>query len=125
MAATGDPSEVAKVPCTSSRTISYDFIPRDKHLALANEFVGSDAPSIAGIYSYLHEAMAIAAQGLYEDTKERGGSREEDEGDTEYKHPYIPVLASVAAPLVKAAVARNGTWSAGSQSRTLPASYPH
>ena len=108
VAATGDPSEVVEGAVHELAHYLYDFIPRDKHLALANEFVGSDAPSIAGIYSYLHEAMAIAAQGLYEDTKERGGSREEDEGDTEYKHPYIPVLASVAAPLVKAAVARNG-----------------
>lgn len=85
----------------------YDYIPADKHPALADEFVASGAPSVAGIYSYLHEAMAISAQELYADALEKDGSGVEDDGDTEYRHPYIPVLASAAAPLVKAAVARN------------------
>jgi len=72
-----------------------------------NEFVASGAPAVAGIYSYLHEAMAISAQVIFGDALENGESGNEDDDDTGYKHPYIPVLADVAAPLVKAAVARN------------------
>ena len=51
--------------------------------------------------------MAISAQGIYGDALESGESGNEDDADTGYKHPYIPVLAGVAVPLVKAAVARN------------------
>ena len=72
-----------------------------------NEFVASGAPSLAGIYSYLHEAMAISAQGIYGDALGKIESGNQESGDTGYKHPYIPVLADVALPLVKAAVSRN------------------
>ena len=51
--------------------------------------------------------MAISAQVIYGDALENGESGNDDDSDTGYKHPYIPVLAGVAAPLVKAAVARN------------------
>ena len=107
VAATGDPNEIVEVAVHELTHYLYDYIPPDKHLTLVNEFVGSGAPSVAGIYSYLHEAMAISAQGLYEEALENGGTRTEDDDDTGYKHPYIPVLAGVALPLVKAAVARN------------------
>jgi hypothetical protein len=43
----------------------YDRAPADKHLALIEEFVKSAAPSSAGFYTYLNEAVATAAQGLH------------------------------------------------------------
>jgi hypothetical protein len=107
VAATGDPNEIVEAAVHEIAHYLYDYIPPARHVALANEFVGSGAPSVAGIYSYLHEAMAISAQGLYGDARENEAPRKEDDGDTGYKHPYIPVLADVALPLVKAAVARN------------------
>jgi hypothetical protein len=106
VAAASDPSDIVQGAVHELTHYLYDYIPPEKHLALVNEFVASGAPSVAGIYSYLHEAMAISAQVIYGDALENGESGEDD-GDTGYKHPYIPVLASVAAPLVKAAVARN------------------
>ena len=107
VAAASDPNDIVEVAVHELTHYLYDYIPPDKHLALVNEFVASGAPSVAGIYSYFHEAMAISAQGIYRDALENGESGNEDDGDTEYKHPYIPVLAGVAEPLVKAAVARN------------------
>lgn len=102
-----DPNEIVEGAVHEIAHYLYDYIPPEKHLALVNEFAASGAPSVAGIYSYLHEAMAISAQGLYGDALEKGGSDRTDDAGTGYKHPYIPVLASAAAPLVKAAVARD------------------
>ena len=107
VAAANDPNAIVEGAVHELGHYLYDYIPPDKHLALVNEFVASGAPSLAGIYSYLHEAMAISAQGIYGDALESGESGNEDDADTGYKHPYIPVLAGVAVPLVKAAVARN------------------
>jgi hypothetical protein len=104
--AASDPNEIVEGAVHEIAHYLYDYIPPDKHLALVNEFVASGAPSLAGIYSYLHEAMAISAQAIYGDALGNGASGKDD-GDTGYKHPYIPVLAGVAAPLVKAAVARD------------------
>jgi hypothetical protein len=104
--AANDPNEIVEGAVHEIAHYLYDYIHPDKHLALVNEFVASGAPSITGIYSYLHEAMAISAQELYGDAL-KNGADVEDDGDTGYKHPYIPVLASVAAPLVKAAVSRD------------------
>jgi hypothetical protein len=106
VAAAGDPDDIVEGAVHELTHYLYDYIPPDKHLALVNEFVASGAPSVAGIYSYFHEAMAISGQVVYGDALETSESRTDD-GDTGYKHPYIPVLADVAAPLVKAAVARN------------------
>lgn len=107
VAAASDPNAMIEGAVHELTHYLYDYIPPEKHLALVDEFVASGAPSVAGLYSYLHEAMAISAQVIYGDALENGESQNEDDGDTEYKHPYIPVLAGVAAPLVKAAVARN------------------
>lgn len=104
--AANDPNEIVEGAVHEIAHYLYDYVPPDKHLALVNEFVASGAPSVAGIYSYLHEAMAISAQVIYGDALDSRGSGDDD-GDTGYKHPYIPALADVAAPLVKAAVARN------------------
>jgi hypothetical protein len=105
--AANDPGEIVEGAVHEIAHYLYDYIPPDKHLALVNEFVASGAPSVAGIYSYLHEAMAISAQVIYGDALEDSAAGKEDDGDTGYKHPYIPVLADVAGPLVRAAVARN------------------
>jgi hypothetical protein len=105
--AANDPNEIVEGAVHELGHYLYDYIPPDKHLALVNEFIASGAPSVAGIYSYLHEAMAISAQVIYGDALEDREADKVDEGDTGYKHPYIPVLADVAAPLVKAAVGRN------------------
>jgi hypothetical protein len=107
VAAANDPNTMVEGAVHELTHYLYDYIPPAKHLALVNEFVASGAPSVAGIYSYLHEAMAISAQGVYEDALENGKAGDEADGDTGYKHPYIPVLADVALPLVRAAVARN------------------
>jgi hypothetical protein len=104
--AAGDPNVIVHGAVHEIGHYLYDYIPPGRHLALVNEFVASGAPSVAGIYSYLHEAMAIATQEIYADALATGDSVKED-ADNEYKHPYIPVVAAAAAPLVKAAVARN------------------
>jgi len=106
VATASDPNDIVEGAVHELTHYLYDYIPLEKHLALVNEFVASGAPSVAGIYSYLHEAMAISAQEIYGDALENGKAGKDD-GDTGYKHPYIPVLADVAVPLVKAAVARN------------------
>jgi len=105
--AASDPNDIVEGAVHEIAHYLYDYMPPDKHLALVQEFVASDAPSIVGIYSYLHEAIAISAQELYGDALEKGGSDPDDDPDSGYNHPYIPVLGSAAAPLVKAAVARD------------------
>lgn len=115
--ATNDPNEIVEGAVHELTHYLYDYIPPDKHLALVNEFVAAGAPSVIGIYSYLHEAMAISAQGVYEDGLKNGESGNASDADTEYKHPYIPVLADAAMPLVKAAVARGQRLIGGEFSR--------
>ena len=105
--AANDPNEIVEGAVHEIAHYLYDYIPPKKHLALVNEFAAAGAPSIAGIYSYLHEAMAVSAQGLYRDALDKGASDRDDDAGTGYKHPYIPLLAGAAAPLVKAAVARD------------------
>jgi hypothetical protein len=107
VAAASDPNDIVYGTVHELAHYLYDYIPPARHLALVNEFVASRAPSVAGIYSYLHEAMAISAQGIYGDVLQNRAAENDDEGDTGYRHPYIPVLGGVAVPLVKAAVARN------------------
>jgi hypothetical protein len=80
----------------------YDRAPARQHLALLEQFVGSAVPSYAGLYSYLNEAVAIAAQGL-------GADSSDETPDESYAHPYVAPLGAVAIPLVKAAVANKTT----------------
>ena len=81
----------------------YDRAPADKHLALIEEFVKSAAPSSAGLYAYLNEAVATAAQGLHAD------KRDELDDDETYRHPYIGPLGAVTIALVRNAVADKAT----------------
>lgn len=106
VAAVSDPNAIIHGAVHELTHYLYDYIPPEKHVALVTEFVASDAPSVVGIYSYLHEAIAISAQGLYSDLVTNGEAGAEEE-DTAYKHPYISALADVALPLVRAAVVRN------------------
>jgi len=82
----------------------YDRAPSGKHVALVREFAQSEATSFAGLYTYLNEALAVAAQGLYADRQKQGG--DESEG---YKHPYIQPLGAVTIPLLKDAITRQQT----------------
>lgn len=80
----------------------YDLAPAEKHRALMEQFIVSGAPSAAGLYTYLNEALAIAAQELRPSNEPR---TEEDS----YRHPYIPYLGEAAIPLVRDAVAGKRT----------------
>jgi hypothetical protein len=83
--AANDPNEIVEGAVHEIAHYLYDYIPPDKHLALVNEFVASGVPSIAGIYSYLHEAMAISVPELYADALENGASDVEDAISPKYK----------------------------------------
>jgi hypothetical protein len=76
---------------------------RLKHLALLEAFVQSRAPSFAGLYTYLNEAIAGAASGLLK--KER----EESPPDESHLHPYEHPLGSATLPLLKEAIAQRTT----------------
>ena len=82
----------------------YDRAPVDKHLALIETFVTSTAPSAAGLYTYLNEAVAIASQALLEDQSD--GTSDDD---ASYRHPYIAPLGAATVPLVRNAVASKTT----------------
>lgn len=86
----------------------YDRAPQEKHLALIDSFVRSGSPAAPGLYTYLNEAIAIAAQALYAATLPGG---KDDDGS--YGHPYIGTLGTAAAPLLKTAVAGDGTLFSG------------
>jgi hypothetical protein len=82
----------------------YDRAPAERHLRLIEEFVRSAAPSSSGLYTYLNEAVAIAAQGLH-----AGKTGDTPDGDDSYRHPYIAPLGTATIPLVKSAVSRRTT----------------
>jgi hypothetical protein len=82
----------------------YDRAPAEKHLALIEEFAASGAASYSGLYTYLNEAIAIAAHGIHADK-----NRETPDDDRSYRHPYIDPLGTATIPLVKNALSRNAT----------------
>ena len=95
----------------------YDCAPAERHRSLIDQFVQSGSPQAAGLYTYLNEAVAVAAQALHEKApafvtiSAQGISSgalmtKKDEG---YRHPYIAPLGTAAAPLVRDAVARRRT----------------
>ena len=81
----------------------YDRAPREQHLALLEEFVQSRAPSFAGLYTYLNEAIAGAAPGLLKE------EREEDPADESHLHPYQHPLGNATLPLLKEAITQRRT----------------
>jgi len=80
----------------------YDRAPAQQHLALLEQFVESAVPSYAGLYTYLNEAVAIAAQELHADKRD-------ETPDESSSHPYVAPLGTVTGPLVKHAVASKAT----------------
>jgi hypothetical protein len=82
----------------------YDNAREEKQIGLIREFTQSEATGFAGLYTYLNEALAIAAQALYADRLGERGSEAEA-----YKHPYIHPLGAVATPLLKEAIAGRQT----------------
>jgi hypothetical protein len=82
----------------------YDRAPAEKHRALIEEFVESGAASYSGLYTYLNEAIAIAAHGLHAD---KNGETPDDA--KAYRHPYIAPLGTAAVPLLKSAISKNAT----------------
>jgi hypothetical protein len=87
----------------------YDNIPPEQHLALIDEFVASRQSMFPGLYTYLNEAIAVAAQALYAD-----GVGQDAPGDVGgYDHPYIGPLGVAAAPLLRAAVEGSRTLGSG------------
>jgi hypothetical protein len=94
----------------------YDRVPADKHLALIETFVASSAPSAAGLYTYLNEAVASASQALLDDR--RNGTSGEDES---YRHPYVAPLGAATVPLMRSAVATSMTLHQGFASTYIAA----
>ena len=92
----------------------YDRAPPAKHLALIQEFVGSDAQSFAGLYTYLNEAVATAAPGL-------GATTEPEPNDQSYNHPYIQPLSVATGPVLKDAIANGETLFSGFAGRYMAA----
>jgi hypothetical protein len=82
----------------------YDRAPAERHRALIEQFVTSGARSSAGLYTYLNEAVAVAAQGLH---AEKNGETPDD--DASYRHPYVAPLGTATITLVKNAVTKSAT----------------
>jgi hypothetical protein len=94
----------------------YDRVPVDKHLALIETFVASAAPSAAGLYTYLNEAVAIGSQALLE-----SHSDTTSDDDASYQHPYIAPLGAATVPLMKDAVVKRTTLHQGFASTYIAA----
>lgn len=95
----------------------YDCAPAERHQSLIDQFVQSGSPQAAGLYTYLNEAVAVAAQAMHEPAVTfgavsaqgitSGGFRtKKDEG---YRHPYVAPLGAAAVPIVRDAIARKRT----------------
>lgn len=86
----------------------YDSAPPEKHLQLVREFAQMRGTSLSGLYTYLNEAIAVAAQGLYSER-----AREQSGEEESYKHPYVEPLGVATTPLLKEAIARKRTLFSG------------
>jgi hypothetical protein len=76
----------------------YEGPPRDKHIALMNQFLAVDTPGGPAFYALLNDSLATAVQLL---ACERFGIPMDDP----YNHPYFPRLARATLPLLKKALA--------------------
>jgi hypothetical protein len=103
----------------------YDRAPVQKQLALIRECVESGQPSAAGLYTYLNEAVAVAAQSLHAsktvETRLTTSPFEKPARDDEYHHPYVAPLGAAASPLVKEAMRAKRTLFQGFAARYLTA----
>jgi hypothetical protein len=114
----------------------YDCAPAERHRSLIDQFVQSGSPHASGLYTYLNEAVAVAAQALqqpaalgtvsaqsagtaiFQSTGARGLQARKDEG---YRHPYVAPLGAAIVPLVKEAVERRRTLFDGFAARYIAA----
>jgi hypothetical protein len=102
------PAEIVSVALHELTHYMYDHAPREQHLALVDEFMGMDTPASTGLYTYLNEAVASAAQGVL--ARRRG---EHEDHDKAYDHPYIAPLGAATVPILENALQRGGTLFAG------------
>ena len=89
----------------------YDCAPAEKHRALMTQFVQSGSAQAAGLYTYLNEAIAVAAQALYQPSSSlisqaRASGSYVTRKDEGYRHPYVAPLGTAATPLVRDTVDR-------------------
>lgn len=95
----------------------YDCAPAERHRALIDQFVQSGSPHAPGLYTYLNEAVAVAAQAMHESPPTfaminprtmtvMGFQKRKDDS---YRHPYVAPLGAAAVALVREAVARKRT----------------
>jgi hypothetical protein len=108
----------------------YDCAPAERHRSLIDQFVQSGSPQAAGLYTYLNEAVAVAAQAMLEPapisistnprlmTATGEQTRKKDEG---YRHPYVAPLGAAILPLVREAVGRKRTLFDGFATRYISA----
>ena len=89
----------------------YDRAPAEKHRALITQFVQSESVQAPALYTYLNEAIAVAAQALYEPSpavtfQARSAGSYTTTKDEGYRHPYVAPLGAAATLLVRDAVER-------------------
>lgn len=107
----------------------YDRAPVDKHRALITQFVQSGSPHAPGLYTYLNEAVAVAAQAVYGPAPSFATINPQTKSvvvfektrDDGYRHPYVAPLGAAAVPLVRDAISRKGTLFDGFAARYITA----
>ena len=104
MVDSAEPADVVSIALHELTHYMYDHASREKHLALVGQFMGLDTPASTGLYTYLNEAVASAAQGVL--LRRRG---EHEDPDKAYDHPYIAPLGAATVPLLDDALRRRGT----------------
>lgn len=79
----------------------YDSAPRQRHMALLDEFVSNPDPAALSFYSYLNEALATAA-GIQVEQLVLGPEKMRSRGrNANYAHPFIGRLGEAAAGVVR------------------------
>lgn len=79
----------------------YDSVPRQRHMALLNEFVSHPDPAALSFYSYLNEALATAA-GIQVEERVLGPEKMRLRGrNVNYAHPFIGRLGKASAGLMR------------------------
>ena len=113
----------------------YDCAPAERHRALIDQFAQSGSPQASALYTYLNEAVAVAAQAVQEPAAmgtvgfqstgtvifQSAGARMQTKKDEGYRHPYIAPLGAAVVPLVKEAVERKRTLFDGFATRYITA----
>jgi hypothetical protein len=103
-----EPAAIVSVALHELTHYMYDHAARERHFALVDEFMRLDTPASTGLYTYLNEAVASAAQGVL--ARRQG---EHEDADKAYNHPYIAPLAAATVPILDDALRRGSTLFAG------------